>query len=188
MTYTVSEMLDLVLFNTGLSGTQLAKQSGLGAYSLNLSKKDNFLTKRNAKKLSDFLGKDWDSPENLRLYQKRKNFVESIPGLRISQVRTLKEVPAIQVVKHLNVGHLRLTRIEAGESKLESWVEYLNLAEILGDDLTTDILIPVKKPKPQPKPKKNYKTVRRSFMTFKNVGGSWATGERIKFERVRVWG
>lgn len=85
------------------------------------------------------------------------------------------------------MGHLRLTRIEAGESKLESWVEYLKLAEILGSDLTTDMLIPVKKPKPQSKPKKNYKTVRRSFMTFHNVGGSWATGERIKFESVRIW-
>lgn len=187
MTYTVSEMLDLVLFNTGLSGTQLAKQSGLGAYSLNLAKRDNFLTKQNAKKLSDFLGKDWNSPKNLRLYQKRKNFVEGIPGMRIAQTRTLKEVPAVQVSKHLNMGHLRLTRIEAGESKLESWVEYLKLAEILGDDLTTDILIPVKKPKPQSKPKKNYKTVRRSFMTFHKVGGSWATGERIKFESVRIW-
>lgn len=170
MVYTVADMFNLFQFSEGLSGLELCRQAGMKAPQMQFSKSNDVLTKKTNEIMVRRFGENWNSIENLRKYQEKKNIVNNFDGGRMKELRVMKGGTNTEYSKQLGIGHNRLTSMEEGESKPLNWKEYLKFKEFYKDDLL----------KESAAKKKNAKYTTKEFITFKNVGGHWEMGKRIR--------
>ena len=175
MGYTVADMFNLFQFSEGYSGTEICQLAGIKIPTMHFAKANDVLTKKTNEQMVRCFGENWNSIENLRRYQGKKNIVKDFDCERMKELRlrrggTIKEYSNI-----LGIGHNRLVNIESGISILNNWKEYLKLKSFYKDDLLIKESA-IKKKKP--------KVIKKEFITFKNVGGHWEMGKLIKQEAV----
>lgn len=176
MGYTVADMFNLFQFSEGLSGLEICRQTGMKPSQLNFAKAEDVLTKKTNEQMVRKFGENWNSIENLRKYQEKKNIIlNDFDGGRMKELRLKKDGTIKGYSKSLGVGHNRLASIESGELTFNSWKEYLKFKEFYKDDLL----------KESARKKKNVKVVTKETITFKNVATrgsklSWEMGKRVK--------
>lgn len=174
MVYTVADMFNLFQFSEGLSGLELCRQAGMKPPQMQFSKSNDVLTKKTNEIMVRRFGEEWNSIESLRKYQKKKNIVNNFDGERMKELRVIKGGSIKGYSEELGIGHNRLASMEKGESKPLHWKEYLKFKEFYKDDLLKESAVK----------KKNTKVATKEFITFKNVGGHWKMGKRVKWEAV----
>ena len=175
MGYTVADMFNLFQFSEGLNGLEVCRQAGMKPTQMQFAKAENVLTKKTNKQMVRRFGEGWNSIENLRKYQEKKNIVDNdFDGGRMKELRVKKDITIKEYAKQLGIGHERLSSIESGKTKPFHWKEYLKFKKFYKDDLLKESAVK----------KKNAKVVTKEFITFKNVGGRWEMGKRIKQEAV----
>ena len=119
-------------------------------------------------------GENWNSIENLRKYQEKKNIVKDFDGERMKEIRIRKGGTILVYSEMLGIGNDRLSNLEKGISKPLNWKEYVKFKKFYKDELIKESAIK----------KRNAKVIKKEFITFKNVGGHWEMGKRIKQEVV----
>ena len=175
MGYTVADMFNLFQFSEGLTGTEVCRITGMKPAQMQFAKAEDVLTKKTNELMVRQFGENWNSIENLRKYQEKKNIVtndfdsERMKELRLRRGGTIKEYSKV-----LGIGHNRLVSIESGDSIFNNWKEYLKFKKFYKDDLL----------KANSAKKKNAKYTTKEFITFKNVGGRWEMGKLVKQEVV----
>lgn len=175
MGYTVADMFNLFQFNEGLNGVEVCELTGIKRPQMQFAKAEDVLTKKTNELMVRRFGENWNSIENLRKYQKNKNIVDNdFDGGRMKELRVRKEITIKEYAKQLGIGHERLSGIERGVTKPFHWKEYVKLKNFYKDDLLKESAIK----------KKNAKVVTKEFITFKNVGGHWKMGKRVKRQAV----
>ena len=167
MGYTVADMFDLFQFSEGLSGIEICRQTGIKPQQMQFAKSEDVLTKKTNELMVKRFGEYWNSIENLRKYQEKKNIVKDFDCERMKELRLGKGGFIQDYSKQLGIGRNRLADIENGESKPLNWKEYLKFKEFYKDDLL------------KIKEKKDAKIITKEFITFKNVGGRWKMGKRV---------
>ena len=171
MGYTVADMFNLFQFNEGLNGLEVCRQTGIKRPQMQFAKAEDVLTKKTNELMVRQFGENWNSIENLRKYQEKKNIVDNdFDGGRMKELRVRKDITIKEYAKQLGIGHERLSGIERGVTKPFHWKEYVKLKNFYKDDLLKESAVK----------KKNAKFVKKEFITFKNVGGRWEMGKRIK--------
>lgn len=175
MGYTVADMFNLFQFSEGLNGVEVCNQTGIKRPQMQFAKAEDVLTKKTNELMVRRFGENWNSIENLRKYQEKKNVVDNdFDGGRMKALRVKKDITIKEYAKQLGIGHERLSGIESGKTKPFNWKEYLKFKEFYKDDLL----------KESAKKEKDEKVVTKEFITFKNVGGHWEMGKRVKREVV----
>jgi len=175
MGYTVADMFNLFQFNEGLTGLEVCREAGMKPTQMQFAKAEDILTKKTNEKMVRRFGEGWNSIENLRRYQEKKNvIVNDFDGGRMKELRLKSDGTIKEYAKQLGIGHTRLSSIESGVSTFNSWGEYLKFKKFYKDDLL----------KESAQKEKDGKVVRKEFITFKNVGGHWEMGKRVKQEVV----
>ena len=174
MGYTVADMFNLFQFSEGYSGSEICRLTGIKRPTFQFAKEEDVLTKKTNAKMVRCFGENWNSIENLRKYQQRKNIVKNIDGERIKKLRLEKEGTIKGYSEQLGISHIRLSGIESGVSTLINWKEYLKFKQFYKDDLLKESMVK----------KLNGKVVTKEFITFKNVGGRWEMGKLVKQEAV----
>ena len=175
MGYTVADMLNLFQFSEGLTGTEVCRITGMKPAQMQFAKAEDVLTKKTNQLMVKQFGENWNSVENLRKYQEKKNIIiNGFDSERMKELRTKKDGKILEYSKMLGIGKDRFSNIESGISKPMNWKEYLNFKKFYKDDLL----------KESARKKKNTKVITKEFITFKNVGGRWEMGKRIKQEVV----
>lgn len=174
MGYTVADMFNLFQFNEGLNGLEVCRQTGIKSTQIHFAKSEDVLTKKTNELMVRRFGENWNSVENLRKYQEKKNIVKDFDGERMKELRVKKDVTIKEYAKKLGIGHERLSSIESGKTKPFHWKEYVKFKKFYKDDLLKESAIK----------KKNAKVITKEFITFKNVGGRWEMGKRVKQEAV----
>lgn len=174
MTYNVSTIFNLLQFNYGHTVTDIARQAGIKVSQMHSAKRSDVITKKTREAIAGVYGDDWDSTENIRLYQKRKNIVSRVDPEKLMQLRVKKELSKLQAAKIFGITTGTLEDFEAGTKMFRSWPEYMKYVNFYKDDLMI-----VEKPKVAKKSKQA-----KQFMTFKNIAtrGSkvcWQVGRRI---------
>ena len=172
MGYTVADMFNLFQFSESLSGLEICRQTGIVPSQLQFAKNNDVLNKKTNQQMARRFGEKWNSIENLRKYQQRKNIVKDFDGERMKELRIKKGGTMKEYSQQLGIGHERISSIESGVSKMNNWKEYLKFKAFYKDDLL--------KKDSLNKTGVKYKT--RKFITFKNVGGHWEMGKRVKRE------
>ena len=167
MGYTVADMFNLFQFSEGLTGSDVCRETGIKRPQMQFAKTNDILTKKTNELMVRQFGENWNSIENLRKYQEKKNIVKDFDCERMKELRlrrggTIKEYSNI-----LGIGHNRLVNIESGISILNNWKEYLKFKKFYKDDLL----------KANSVKKKKAKVITKEFITFKNVGGHWENGQ-----------
>ena len=175
MGYTVADMFNLFQFSEGLTGLEICRQTGIKPSQMKFSKANDVLTKKTNQLMVKQFGENWNSIENLRKYQEKKNIVKDFDCDRMKELRLRRGGAIKEYSKILGIGHNRLVNIESGISILNNWKEYLKLKKFYKDDLLI---------KESAVKKKNTKTITKEFITFKNVGGRWEMGKLVKQEVV----
>ena len=175
MGYTVADMFNLFQFSEGLTGTEVCRVTGMKPAQMQFAKAEDVLTKKTNELMVKRFGENWNSIENLRKYQEKKNIVKDFDCDRMKELRLRRGGTIKEYSKILGIGHNRLVNIESGISILNNWKEYLKLTAFYKDDLLI---------KESAVKKKNTKTIAKEFITFKNVGGRWEMGKLIKQEVV----
>ena len=171
MGYTVADMFNLFQFSEGLNGLEVCRQTGIKRPQMQFAKAEDVLTKKTNELMVRQFGENWNSIENLRKYQEKKNIVDNdFDGGRMKELRVRKDITIKEYAKQLGIGHERLSGIERGVTKPFHWKEYVKLKNFYKDDLLKESAVK----------KKNAKFVKKEFITFKNVGGRWEMGKRIK--------
>ena len=170
MGYTVADMFNLFQFSEGYSGTEICQLAGIKIPTMHFAKANDVLTKKTNEQMVRCFGENWNSIENLRRYQEKKNIVKELDGERMKKLRLEKEGTIKEYSKQLGISHVRLASIESDVSKPLNWKEYLKFKQFYKDDLL----------KGSARKKKNAKVITKEFITFKNVGGRWEMGKRIK--------
>ena len=180
MGYTVADMFNLFQFNEGYSGTEICQLAGIKIPTMHFGKANDVLTKKTNEQMVRCFGENWNSIENLRKYQEKKNIVDNdFDGGRMKELRVKKDITIKEYAKQLGIGHERLSGIERGVTKPFHWKEYVKLKNFYKDDLLKESAIK----------KKNAKVVTKETITFKNVATrgsklSWEMGKRVKQEVV----
>ena len=77
MGYTVAEMFNLFQFNEGLNGIEVCRQTGIKSTQIHFAKSEDVLTKKTNELMVKQFGENWNSVENLRKYQEKKNIVDN---------------------------------------------------------------------------------------------------------------
>lgn len=171
MGYTVADMFNLFQFNEGLSGSDVCRQTGIKRPQMQFAKSNDVLTKKTNELMVRQFGEEWNSIENLRKYQEKKSIVTNdFDGGRMKELRLRKNETIKEFAKQLGIGHERLSSIESGITKPFNWKEYVKFKKFYKDELIKESAVK----------KKNDKVVQKEFITFKNVGGRWEMGKRIK--------
>ena len=174
MGYTVADMFNLFQFNEGLNGLEVCRQTGINRTQMQFAKAEDVLTKKTNELMVRRFGENWNSVENLRKYQEKKNIVKDFDGGRMKEIRLRKNETIKEYANQLGIGHERLSSIESGKTKPFNWKEYVKFKKFYKDELLKESVIK----------KRNAKVVTKEFITFKNVGGRWEMGKRIKQEAV----
>ena len=174
MGYTVADMFNLFQFSEGLTGREVCRQTDMKTAQMQFAKAEDVLTKKTNELMVKRFGEDWNSIENLRKYQEKKNIVKNFDGGRMKELRVKKDITIKEYAKQLGIGHERLSGIESGKTKPFNWKEYLKFKEFYKDDLLKESVIK----------KRNAKVVTKEFITFKNVGGRWEMGKLVKQQAV----
>lgn len=175
MGYTVADMFNLFQFNEGLNGLEVCRQTGIKRTQMQFAKAEDVLTKKTNELMVRRFGENWNSVENLRKYQEKKNIVTNdFDGGRMKEIRLRKDTTIKEFSKQLGIGHERLSSIESGVTKPFNWKEYLKFKQFYKDDLLKESAVK----------KKNAKVVTKEFITFKNVGGRWEMVKLVKQEAV----
>ena len=174
MGYTVADMFNLFQFSEGLTGSEVFRQTGIKRPQMQFAKAEDVLTKKTNELMVRQFGESWNSIENLRKYQEKKNIVKDFDGERMKELRMRRGGTILVYSEILGIGNDRLSNIEKGISKPLNWKEYLKFKEFYKDDLLKESAVK----------KKNAKVVTKEFITFKNVGGHWEMGKRVKREVV----
>ena len=175
MGYTVADMFNLFQLSEGLTGMDICRETGMKPAQMQFAKAEDVLTKKTNELMVKRFGENWNSIENLRKYQEKKNIVKDFDCDRMKELRLRRGGTIKEYSKVLGIGHNRLVNIESGISTLNNWKEYLKLKAFYKDDLLI---------KESAIKKKNAKYTTKEFITFKNVGGSWEMGKLIKQEVV----
>ena len=170
MGYTVADMFNLFQFSEGLTGMEVCRQTGMKAAQMQFAKAEDVLTKKTNELMVRKFGDDWNSIENLRKYQEKKNIVKDFDGERMKEIRLRKGGTILVYSEMLGIGNDRLSNLEKGISKPLNWKEYLKLKALYKGDLLKESAIK----------KKNAKVVTKEYITFKNVGGRWEMGKLVK--------
>lgn len=168
MSYTVAEMFNLFQFAKGYSGLAICRVTKINSRTMDMARSENMLTKLVNNRMINQFGEDWNSNENLRDYQHKKNIANSISRERLSRLRQEQKYSLKALGGIIGVGASRLARIESGTGKFNNWQEYVDCTQVLKDDLL-----------PKSESKAKTETVRKEFITFKNVGGYWEMGRRV---------
>ena len=174
MGYTVADMFNLFQFSEGLTGTEVCRITGMKPAQMQFAKAEDVLTKKTNELMVRRFGEDWNSIENLRKYQEKKNIVKDFDGERMKEIRIRKGGTILVYSEMLGIGNDRLSNLEKGISKPLNWKEYLKLKAFYKGDLLKESAVK----------KKNAKVITKEFITFKNVGGRWEMGKRVKQEVV----
>ena len=175
MGYTVADMFNLFQFSEGLSGIEVCRQTGITTPQMQFAKAEDVLTKKTNELMVRQFGENWNSIENLRKYQEKKNIVTNdFDGGRMKEIRLRKNETIKEYSKQLGIGHERLSSIESGISKPSNWKEYLKFKHFYKDDLLKESALK----------KKDAKVTTKEFITFKNIGGHWEMGKLVKQEAV----
>ena len=174
MGYTVADMFNLFQFSEGLTGSDVCRQTGIKRPQMQFAKAEDVLTKKTNELMVKRFGENWNSIENLRKYQEKKNIVNDFDGERMKEIRLRKGGTILVYSELLGIGNDRLSNIEKGISKPLNWKEYLELKALYKDDLLKESAIK----------KKNAKVITKEFITFKNVGGRWEMGKLVKQQAV----
>ena len=171
MGYTVADMFNLFQFSEGLTGTEVCRITGMKPAQMQFAKAEDVLTKKTNELMVKRFGENWNSIENLRKYQEKKNIIiNDFDSERMKELRTKKDGKILEYSKMLGIGKDRFSNIESGISKPLNWKEYLKFKKFYKDDLL----------KESARKKKEAKVITKEFITFKNVGGRWEMGRRIK--------
>ena len=174
MGYTVADMFNLFQFNEGLTGREVCRQTGMKVAQMQFAKAEDVLTKKTNELMVRRFGENWNSVENLRKYQEKKNIVKDFDGGRMKELRVKKDITIKEYAKQLGIGHERLSGIESGKTKPFNWNEYVKFKKFYKDDLLKESAVK----------KKNTKVITKEFITFKNVGGRWEMVKLVKQEAV----
>ncbi len=175
MGYTVADMFNLFQFSEGLNGLEVCRQTGIKRTQMQFAKAEDVLTKKTNELMVRRFGENWNSIENLRRYQEKKNIVTNdFDGGRMKEIRLRKDKTIKEFANQLGIGHERLSSIESGKTKPFHWKEYVKFKKFYKDDLLKESSIK----------KKNAKVITKEFITFKNVGGRWEMGKLVKQEAV----
>ena len=175
MGYTVADMFNLFQFIEGLNGLEVCRQTGIKRTQMQFAKAEDVLTKKTNELMVKRFGENWNSIENLRKYQEKKNIVTNdFDGGRMKELRLRKDKTIKEYANQLGIGHERLSGIESGKTKPFNWNEYVKFKKFYKDDLLKESAIK----------KKNAKVITKEFITFKNVGGRWEMGKLVKREVV----
>ena len=171
MGYTVADMFNLFQFNEGMNGLDVCRETGIKRTSMQFAKAEDVLTKKTNELMVKRFGENWNSIENLRKYQEKYNIVTNdFDGGRMKELRVRKDITIKEYAKQLGIGHERLSSIESGKTKPFHWKEYLKFKKFYKDDLLKESAVK----------KKKAKVITKQFITFKNVGGRWEMGKRVK--------
>ena len=174
MGYTVADMFNLFQFSEGYSGTEVCRITGMKPSQMQFAKAEDVLTKKTNELMVRQFGENWNSIENLRKYQEKKNIVNDFDGERMKELRTRKDGKILEYSKMLGIGKDRFSNIESGISKPLNWKEYLKFKKFYKDDLL----------KESSRKKKKAKVIKKEFITFKNVGGRWEMVKLVKQQEV----
>ena len=174
MGYTVADMFNLLTFNYEVSIREISRRTDMPYSWLIYAKQSGSIANNLNRRIAEMFGDDWNSLENLHLYQKRKNIVAKIDGNKIKEIRYKKGLRLIDISNKLKTSPDRLSKIEQGEMGLRSYPEYLRFTEYFGDDLL---------PESEEKPSKTHSKP-KEYITFTNVGGHWEMGKLVKQEAV----
>lgn len=174
MGYTVADMFNLFQFSEGLTGSEVCRKTGIKRPQMQFAKGNDILTKKTNELMVKQFGENWNSIENLRKYQEKKNIVNDFDGERMKEIRIRKGGTILVYSELLGIGNDRLSNIEKGISKPLNWKEYLKLKAFYKGDSLKESAVKKKKAK--------YTT--KEFITFKNVGGRWEMGKLVKKEAV----
>lgn len=168
MSYTVAEMFNLFQFAKGYSGLEICRVTGINSRTMDMARSEDVLTKIVKERMINQFGEDWNSNENLRDYQHKKNIADSISRERLSRLRQEQKYSLKTLGSIIGVGAKRLALIESGTGSFNNWQEYIACTQVLKDDLLE-----------KSKSKAETETIRKEFITFENVGGHWEIGKRI---------
>ena len=168
MSYTVAEMFNLFQFAKGYSGLAICRLTKINSRTMDMARSENTLTNLVNGRMTNHFGPDWNSAQNLRDYQRKKNITDSIDHERLARLRQEQKYSLKALAGIIGVGAARLARIESGTGSFNNWQEYMACTKVLNDDLL-----------PTSKNKAKTETIRKEFITFKNVGGRWEMGKRI---------
>ena len=179
MGYTVADMFNLFQFSEGLTGSDVCRQTGIKRPQMQFAKAEDVLTKKTNELMVRQFGENWNSIENLRKYQEKKNIVKDFDGERMKEIRIRKGGTILVYSELLGIGNDRLSNLEKGVSKPLNWKEYLKFKKFYKDELLKESAVK----------KKNDKVVTKETITFKNIATrgsklSWEMGKRIKQEVV----
>ena len=174
MGYTVADMFNLFQFSEGLTGSDVCRETGIKRPQMQFAKTNDILTKKTNELMVRRFGENWNSIENLRKYQEKKNIVKDFDGEHMKEIRIRKGGTILVYSELLGIGNDRLSNLEKGISKPLNWKEYLKLKAFYKGDLLKESAVK----------KKKAKAVTKEFITFKNVGGRWEMGKLVKQEAV----
>ena len=180
MGYTVADMFNLFQFSEGLNGLEVCRQTGIKRTQMQYVKAEDVLTKKTNELMVRQFGENWNSIENLRKYQEKKNIVDNdFDGGRMKELRLRKDKTIKEYANQLGIGHERLSSIESGKTKPFHWKEYVKFKKFYEDELLKESAVK----------KKNAKVITKETITFKNVATrgsklSWEMGKRVKLEVV----
>ena len=170
MGYTVADMFNLFQFSESLTGSEVCRQTGIKRPQMQFAKAEDVLTKKTNELMVRQFGENWNSIENLRKYQEKKNIVKDFDGERMKEIRIRKGGTILVYSEMLGIGNDRLSNLEKGISKPLNWKEYLKLKALYKGDLLKESAVK----------KKNTKVITKEFITIKNVGGRWEMGKLVK--------
>ena len=176
MGYTVADMFNLFQFSEGLTGLEICRQTGIKPPRMKFSKGNDVLTNKTNELMVRRFGENWNSIENLRNYQEKKNIVKDFDGERMKELRIRRGGTIKEYSKVLGIAHQRLVSIESGVSKPLHWKEYLKLNKFYKDDLL----------KVNSVKKKKAKVITKEFITFTNIAKrnsklSWDFGKKVVY-------
>ena len=112
MGYTVADMFNLFQFSEGLTGSEVCRQTGIKRPQMQFAKAEDVLTKKTNELMVKQFGENWNSIENLRKYQEKKNIVKDFDGERMKEIRIRKGGTILVYSEMLGIGNDRLSNLE----------------------------------------------------------------------------
>ena len=85
-------MFNLFQFSEGLTGSEVCRLTGIKRPQMQFAKAEDVLTKKTNELMVKRFGENWNSIENLRKYQEKKNIVTNdFDSERMKELRTKKD-------------------------------------------------------------------------------------------------
>ena len=106
MGYTVADMFNLFQFSEGLTGIEVCRRTGITTPQMQFAKAEDVLAKKTNELMVRRFGENWNSVENLRKYQEKKNIITKPIFFRG------KKYPSIKSAARENNVHERVVRRE----------------------------------------------------------------------------